>query len=387
MLKASAVRRAWLATLTMTMLAAASGVAPIEANAAEGPYGSAKECATCHKTIYTYWSESAHAQSLAKASYRDALAAALGDAADKEAVRRGCVWCHAPTALTTGDYELKQAITSEAVTCDFCHTVADVDLDKTGPPFRLEPGKVKRGPFQYLKSPAHDTEYSPLHKSSPLLCAACHEHRNAQGVAVLSTYSEWKDSPYPARGMPCQECHMPLVPGEAASAGVGETLRRINLHRMVGGSGYAQIRRGLELRIESLMRSGASADVQVVVSNVRVGHAVPGGLSTKAIVLAVGVDTGSGELLHRRERVYRRELLGQGGQALASVPDLFLRAASVGNDTRLKPQESRTERFTVPTPEGSKAIVVRLEYRDTSDAKAGPKTTLVAEERRELTGR
>jgi hypothetical protein len=123
------------------------------------------------------------------------------------------------------------------------------------------------------------------------------------------------------------------------------------------------------------------------VTNVRVGHAVPGGLSTKAIVIAVGVDTGSGELLHRRERVYRRDLLDADGRALASVPDLFLRAASVGDDTRLKPQESRAERFTVPTPEGSKAIVVRLEYRDTSDPKAGPKTTLVTEERRELTAR
>jgi hypothetical protein len=357
------------------------------ASPADATYGPARSCASCHKTIYTYWSESAHAQSLGKASYRDALAAAVASATDKEAVRRGCVWCHAPTALATGDYELKQSLTREAITCDFCHTVADVDLGKADHPFQLKPGKVKLGPFQYMKSPSHDTGYSPLHKASPLLCAACHEHRNAQGVAVLSTYSEWKDSPYPARGMLCQECHMPLVPGDTVREGLGGTERTINLHRMVGGSGYAQIRRGLDLRIESLTRSSASADVQVVVTNVRVGHAVPGGLSTKAIVIAVGVDTGSGELLHRRERVYRRDLLDADGRALASVPDLFLRAASVGDDTRLKPQESRAERFTVPTPEGSKAIVVRLEYRDTSDPKAGPKTTLVTEERRELTAR
>jgi hypothetical protein len=376
-----------LAPLAIVVLAASSGSGSIEASPVQGPYGSAKECASCHKTIYTYWSESAHAQSLDKPSYRDGLAAAIGNAADKEAVRQACVWCHAPTALSTGDYELKLGITREAITCDFCHTVSDVDLDKADHPFKLEPGKVKRGPFQYLKSTAHETAYSPLHRSSPLLCAACHEHRNAQGVAVLSTYSEWKDSPYPARGTLCQECHMPLVPGEAVREGVGGTLRSVNLHRMVGGSGYAEIRRGLELRIESVLRSIESADVQVVVSNVRAGHSVPGGLSTKAIVLAVGVDTGTGELLNRRERVYRRELLAADGQALTSVPDLFLRAATVGRDTRLKPQESRSERFTVPTPEGSRAIVVRLEYRDTSDAKAGPKTILVTEERRELTSR
>jgi hypothetical protein len=385
MLQSPAVRRALLAILAMTTLGATPSVS-IEAAPVEGTYGSAKTCASCHKTIYNYWSESAHAQSL-DAPYRDALAAAVGSATDKEAVRRGCVWCHAPTALATGDYELKQALTTEAITCDFCHTVADVDLGKPDHPFQIKPGKVKLGPFQYAKSPSHDTGYSPLHKASPLLCAACHEHRNAQGVPVLSTYSEWKDSPYPVRGMLCQECHMPLVPGDAVREGLGGTQRTINLHRMVGGSGYAQIRRGLELRIESLTRSSASADVQVVVTNARVGHAVPGGLSTKAIVLAVGVDTGSGELLHRRERVYRRDLLDADGRSLTSVPELFLRAASVGEDTRLKPQESRSERFTVPTPEGSKAIVVRLEYRDTSDPKAGPKATLVTEERRELTAR
>jgi hypothetical protein len=278
-------------------------------------------------------------------------------------------------------------VTKEGITCDFCHTVADVNLGRADQPFLLEPGKVKRGPLQFAKSPSHDTAYSLLHKSSPLLCAACHEHRNAQGVAVLSTYSEWKDSPYPARGMLCQECHMPLVPGETVPGGLATGGRVINLHRMVGGSGYAQIRRGLDLRIESLAQSSVSADVQVVVTNSRVGHAVPGGLSTKAIVLAVGVATDSGQLLHRLERIYHRDLLDAEGRVLATVPELFLRAASVGEDTRLKPLEARAERFTVPLPAGAKAIVARLEYRDTSDPKAGTKTMLVTEERRELGGR
>jgi Cytochrome c554 and c-prime len=381
------VRRAPFVILTFATIGVGPSTSGTDAAPVEAPYGSAKACASCHKTIYTYWSESIHAQAVSRESYRDALGAAMAGATDKEGVRRGCVWCHAPTTLTTGDYELRQPISKEAITCDFCHTVTDVDLDKADHPFQLKPGNRKLGPLQYVKSPSHETEYSPLHKASPLLCAACHEHRNAQGVPVLSTYSEWKDSPYPARGMLCQECHMPLVPGDTVREGLGSSQRMINLHRMVGGSGYAQIRRGLDLRIESLTRSSVSADVQVVVTNSGVGHAAPGGLSTKAIVLAVGVETASGELLHRRERVYRRDLLDAEGRTLATVPDLFLRATSVGNDTRLKPKESRAERFTVPIPEGSKAIVVRLEYRDASDPKAGPKTTLVTEERRELTAR
>jgi hypothetical protein len=180
---------------------------------------------------------------------------------------------------------------------------------------------------------------------------------------------------------------MPLVPGRTVREGLQSTQRRINLHRLVGGSVASKIRSGLLFRIDSLSVTSASAEVQVVVANTAVGHAAPGGLPTKSLVVAVGVETASGELMHRRERVYRRELKDAEGRVLVTVPDLFLKSASVGEDTRLKQKEARVERFTVPIPEGAKAIVARLEYRDATDPKAGPKVTLVAEERRDLTAR
>jgi hypothetical protein len=349
---------------------------------ADGPYTSARECARCHQTIHAYWSESEHSRSATKPSYLAALDEAVQGAREKSAVQRNCVWCHAPTALATGDYTLQARITREGVSCDFCHTVANVDLSRPEHPFDLQPGKIKRGPLEYAKSPYHETAYSTLHKSSPLLCAACHEYKNALGVPVLSTYSEWTAGPYPAHGQTCQECHMPLVPGATVREGLQSTQRRINLHRLVGGSVASRVRGGLELRFESVAVSATSADVQVVVANTAVGHSAPGGLSSKSLVLAVGVDTGSGELAQRWERIYRRELKDAEGRVLATVPDLFLNAASVGEDTRIKQKEARTERFTVPLPENWKAIVARLEYRDASDPKA-PKTTLVTEQRRE----
>jgi hypothetical protein len=292
------------------------------------------------------------------------------------------VWCHAPIALATGDWDLQKPVTREGVTCDFCHTVADVDLANREHPFDMQPGAVKRGPFEYARSPHHGTAYSTLHKSSPLLCAACHEYANAKGVPVLSTYSEWTSGPYPARGQTCQECHMPLVPGTTVKEALDPTQRRINLHRIVGGTAATRVRGGLDLRLQSVDVSAASADVAVVVTNTGVGHSAPGGLATKSLVLAVGVDTGSGDLANRRERIYRRELRDAAGRPLATVQDLFLNAAAVGEDTRLKQKEARSERFTVPLPENWKAIVARLEYRDASDPKA-PKTTLVAEQRHE----
>jgi hypothetical protein len=365
---------------------AASAWPQAAADAAPGSFASAKTCATCHATIHTYWSESAHAQAATRPAYLQGLAAVVDGAADKEATRKACLWCHAPTALVTGDYALERPLTREGVTCDFCHAVADVDLGKPGHPFELLPGDVKRGPLEYAKPTSHATEYSPLHRSSPLLCAACHEYRNSHGAPVLTTYSDWKGSPYPERGMLCQECHMPLVPGGSVREGLPASERVINLHRMVGGSGEGQLRRGLDLRIESLTRTATTAQVEVRVTNVRVGHAVPGGLPTKRLVVALGVESASGQLLHRRERVYKRDLIDERGRVLTETAELFLKAVKAGEDSRIRPKDSRTERFTFPVPESARAIVARLEYLDTSDP-GKPTTTLVAEERRELPGR
>jgi len=200
-------RCAWIAVLAVGVggIGSRSEAAPAPASV----YTSAQQCAKCHQAIHVFWSESEHSRSATSKPFLAALAAAVGAAPDKDAARRACVWCHAPTALASGDYALEGPIAREGVTCDFCHTVADVDLRKPGHPFELQPGKVKRGPLEYVKSPPfHDTAYSVLHKSSPLLCASCHEHQNAHGVPVLSTYTEWMAGPYPARGQTCQECHM-----------------------------------------------------------------------------------------------------------------------------------------------------------------------------------
>jgi len=352
---------------------------------AGAPYTSAKTCATCHRLIHQYWSESAHARSATSPAYLEGLEAAVAAASDKQAVRVNCVWCHAPTVLVTGDHGLEQPVTREGVSCDFCHTVKDVDLARAGRPFEVGPGNVKRGPLQYAKSKFHETEYSPLHKSSALLCAACHEYRNPLGVAVLSTYTEWRQTPYAMRGVTCQECHMPVVPGTTVPAALGPGGYVINLHRIVGGSNPSKLSVGLDLKIDSVTRTSGAADVQVLVTSSRVGHAAPGGFANRALVLAVGVESASGELLNRRERVYHRTLQDAAGQELVTVADLMLKAAREGEDTRIQAGESRAGRFTVPIPEGAKAIVARLEYRDLSDPKTGPRTILVTEERRDLT--
>jgi RNase P subunit RPR2 len=348
------------------------------------PYTPAGECGKCHEAIQLFWSESQHARSATKPSFLESLRAALERASDKEAARRTCLSCHAPTALASGDWALERPVTREGVTCDFCHTVANVELNRRDHPFVLEPGPVKRGPLEYATAtPGHQSAYSALHRSSPLLCAACHEHTNAHGVPVLSTYSEWKAGPHPEQGRTCQECHMPLVMGRTAKEGVDPAQRRVNLHRFQGGSVASRLATGLELRIDSVDAGGSTAAVQVAVVNRGAGHAVPGGLPSKSLVLAVGVDTGSSELVPRLERLYRRVLVDGQGREVATVAGQFLDAVSIAEDTRLKPGERRTERFTLPLPADWRAIVARLDYRDASDPQAPPRVTRVSEVRRE----
>ncbi len=353
---------------------------------AAAPYTPAEECSSCHAAIHDFWSGSPHALSATNPVFLDALERAAELAGDGTAARRACVWCHAPTTLVTGDLRLEQPISREGITCDFCHTVKDVDLDKGDHPFILEPGDVKRGPFLYSEPVGHGTAYSQLHHSSPLICAACHEFRNAGGVAVLSTYSDWKEGPYPARGVPCQDCHMALVPGSVVAGGGKEkgSLRVVNLHRIVGGSSAGQLARGLELKIDSMARSGSRANLSVIVTNVAAGHPVPGGLSTKALLLTVGVESADGTLKHVKTKRYRREIKDERGRTLRTVHELFLKGASVGVDNRIRPRESRMERFSLPIPPDGRAVVARLEYENASDPERAPVLIRITEIRREL---
>ncbi len=247
------------------------------------PYESAQVCSVCHETIHQYWSESSHAMSASRPSYLEALGGLAADPERGANAREDCVRCHAPTALASGDTEMTRAVTREGVTCDFCHTVAAVDLTKPRHPFQLAPGPVKRGPFAFIESPFHETEYSALHRSSALLCAGCHEYSNSAGAPVLSTYSEWWEGPYAARGEICQECHMPLVPGDSVRGeGLEPSTRRINLHRISGGRLASKLKSGLAMVVRSVAIRSSTARVGVAVTNEGVGHKAPGGLPTRS---------------------------------------------------------------------------------------------------------
>jgi hypothetical protein len=322
----------------------------------------AETCGVCHADIYKAWHDSVHARSFTDPIFQAALEK-VGGSEGKES-RRICLSCHAPAVLVNSDYEAKEAVTREGIGCDFCHSVKAVELERRPTPFEIELGGVKRGPFEYLESPAHETAYSPLHRNSPLLCAACHEYKNEAGAKVLATYSEWSEGPYPAMGVACQSCHMAIVPGVRVQPGIAapQQQRIINLHRLVGGSSMSQLRRGMEASLREVRREGGGVLVKIEVRNVAAGHKVPTGLPTKQMKLVVRASQG-GKDVFTAERVYSRVLVDKNGKQARTDEQVFFNSARVLSDTRLKPRESRVELFRFSAPPGELRLSAELHYQ------------------------
>lgn len=310
-------------------------------------------CGACHQDIYAMWKGSKHARAFENpifaAAYRDVRRAG-GDA------RRLCLRCHAPIAAVTGDLNAREAITREGISCDFCHSVTGVAIRDADSPFVVEVGAIKRTAKVGATSPAHAIQPSILHKSSRL-CGGCHEFRNGEGVTTISTFSEWRASPYPAELIACQDCHFAPVSGRPAIQSRSAPDSTVPDHRLQRS--VEQLREAVRLELSQPAREEGQVLVTVVIRNIGSGHAVPTGHPSRRLLLKVEARAGSnGALLGEAARRYQKLLLDENGQALVRDSDL-MRARKV-SDNRLAARESRAETFTFPAPSGE-AVQVRAE--------------------------
>jgi len=335
----------------------ASFFLPEPARAAD-PFESAERCGECHRDIHRGWKKSAHAQSLEDPVFQQALQAAgnsLG-AAD----RKLCFSCHAPTTLLSGDYALQKKVTWEGVNCDFCHSITAVTLGDPMTAYTTKPGPVQRGPIENAASNGHEVEYSALFTDA-LLCAGCHEYRPEGAEAVLTTYSEWKESPYEAEGVTCQSCHMSLVRANVVDPKIQRvSSSNVNLHEVPGGHSLDQLLTAVRVGLDA-QRAADSLTVTVKLANVGAGHSMPTGFPSRSVVLEVQVASAGRQL--RAERRFERTLFDAAGAPITGDVDVITKPASSATDTRLRPREERVERFTFPMEESSSATVTaRLRY-------------------------
>ena len=348
-------------------------------------YTSHEVCGSCHLDIHRAWSESAHARSVTNPAFQAGVAESA--AKHGEDARRLCLSCHAPTTFVTHSTDLQDPLVQQGITCDFCHTVKSVDLSRADNPFEIVVGPVKYGPFEYAPSPAHQTAFSILHRNKPTLCAGCHEYKTVGGFPALTTYTEWKQSPYPALGVSCQDCHMALVQGSTARKDVKireeGSYRFINLHRLVGGGSPGQLRRGVDLKVLTAEARGDSGVVEVEIVNSAAGHKVPTGLPSKQLVLTVRALAGGRETFSQ-SRVYERKVMDDKGRLIRSDGDLFLAASRQASDNRIAPKEKRRETFRFPLPSGTMQAEITLAYRYAPPGAREPRVLILAREVRDL---
>jgi hypothetical protein len=316
-------------------------------------------CGECHQQIYGMWRRSMHANSWSDPVFQTSYMKAYVETEGK--AREICLPCHAPGAALSKEPE-REANTREGITCDFCHSVLSVDLGKPGHSFHVKLDGVKRGPLSDAVSPAHEIAKSDLHKSAEF-CAGCHEYANPRGLEIFTTYTEWKASPQAKEGKTCQQCHMPMTPGQTVKPELGIYRTEINLHDISGGHSADQVRKAASVRIVRMEREEPkTAVIEVEVANIGSGHSIPTGLPTRKLVLEVVLFAGDREV-RRFERVYQKVLLDARGLPIVEDHQALLGARTLREDTRLRPGERRLEQFVTQVPsKGALRTEVTLRY-------------------------
>jgi hypothetical protein len=246
-------------------------------------------CKGCHPEIYRQWKGSMHSNAWNDPVYLALMRAA--SKATKGVTDNLCIGCHTPIGLTTGEAtpagERLGKIARNGVQCDFCHNISAAIGIGNGS-FVLTPRKygrpLKFGPFKDAKSTYHDTAYSELHTVSEF-CGTCHNVTHPMNrIPIERTYDEWKDSPYVAEGIGCQECHMTPGPGYTKNPGRaaigGKEREHIFTHYFVGGNTLVPAMLGSEMhaRLATEMLQGAARMELVEVRNLR-----PGAVATALI--------------------------------------------------------------------------------------------------------
>ena len=401
-----------------------------------------KSCglAGCHPDVTAQWNRSAHHfASFNNPLYRasvDYTRLRKGD----EGVR-WCAGCHDPVLLASGsiDGEVTEQTphADDGVTCLTCHNIKAVqdltgngryvlhapDVSSLDEEFPLSP--LIYGFIRALPRTHRETFLKPVHQA-PELCSACHRvglHPAQNGYKWLrgqDQFGGWQNggasgrvarSFYtPKAAMRCQDCHMPLVDSQDA----GNDQGKIRSHTFPGANVALASVTGQSEQVADVMKflvgslrvdlfavrftpsdthpekvmipaegaqlpPGQRVTVDVVVRNLRVGHAFPEGvLDNKEVWLEVwatdptgaevfrfgGLDD-QGELRADTHR-YGAILLDEAGNAIdkRNIGDfripLFRRVIGPGQSDVARMQ------FTVPKDSPMLTLHAQLRYRKSS---------------------
>lgn len=286
-------------------LSASQEATPIPYSQFEG----SDACASCHTVI-----ASQHNQSLMSKCFTHPwdeieyfeLALPHSGLNEKVAeVKSGCMGCHAPTAFLAGDIPPARPETggpaNDSVSCDFCHSITgfrgDIPYNFN---YLLAPGEAVQGVRSDSESPVHPVTVNPFLRTAEL-CGICHNEKDPYGVWVKSTHLEWKQGPYAAAGIVCQDCHLPPAAGSSAP-GMGKERPDIRQHLFHGAHDSGKLAGAVEVRLfaeTDKVRSGDELVVTATLVNAKAGHMIPSGSAEERLLwLHVEVRDAGGKTYH-----------------------------------------------------------------------------------------
>ncbi len=381
-------------------------------------FESSKKCKSCHPGIYEQWSQAMMSQAYThpwdEIEYFDlAVAHAKAKPELKDAVD-GCNGCHTPIGYMGGPLPpprpSENTIVNESVSCEVCHIITGTHGDI---PFNFsylsKPGMTKfsaRKPS--VESPAHKIVTNDFYKTTEF-CGTCHNEKNPFGIWVKSTQIEWKEGPYAAENVRCQDCHMPKG-GPYLNALMTKPYDDARLHLFHGAHDPGKVRGTIELRIEPDIREvepGENIVFTVVLFNQKTGHKFPtGSVEDRIAWLQVEATDAKGKVYHLNvdKKGFEGEEYTISGDYLAyqdmsvplGLPDfkgvqrdgipagnrifrmpyfdpegrmtiMQWNTKTLGVDYRIGPRESKVERFTFKVPydvaPGSLKVKAVLNYQ------------------------
>jgi cytochrome c553 len=352
----------WLAAAGVVAMAAGgplpSGLAQDGSKGRPGGKGFplSTQCKRCHERVFEEWETSPLSRSIHSPAFRAALDEYLASSSAKD--KALCLRCHAPhvnelvdqapafiSQVQSGDPAI------DGVGCAQCHLIKAVDRDSRQPIPKYEPGKTLFGPYKDpVDNLAHKSMELELFRKSDL-CLNCHLAVPAAANLGKSNdlLGDWENSKAVKAGKECQTCHMPEQVGESAN---GENKRKVANHSFPG-------------RVGKLRQEAAKLDVQAKVKGdqttvmITVQSLVPHNLPTThpgwaKVVLDLTIKGKNLKKVYGEQRVYGRTYVNAKGEKTVFDFD----AVKVAEDTVLKPEETRVETFTFPTPKDAPSFDV-----------------------------
>jgi hypothetical protein len=325
----------------------------------EKAFPNSNKCKRCHERVFEEWETSPLSRSIHSPAFRASLDAYLNSSVSKD--KALCFRCHAPHVREFPDHAqlfIDQAKAGDpsldGVACAQCHLIKQVDRSKHPPEPKYELGsKTLYGPYKdFVQNLAHQSMELGLFQKSDL-CLNCHQ--SVPSAANLGKANDllgnWDQSQAVKSGKECQSCHMPEQVAESAN---GEKKRKVANHTFPG-------------RIGKLRQEAAKLDVQTKIEGekttvtVKVQSLVPHNLPTThpawaSVVLQLDIKGKNLKTVFSDKRVYGRVYADAKGQQ--TVFDF--EATKVLEDTVLKPEETRVETFTFPTPKDTRTFDVEV---------------------------